>query len=84
MNNTIKHAKASQANIDMIIVEENITLIYEDNGIGFSERGDEKGIGIRNIHSRVAFLEGEVNTDYNRQGTTVIIVIPLKKYKTDE
>jgi signal transduction histidine kinase len=29
INNTIKHAKASQANIDLIIADENVTLILK-------------------------------------------------------
>ena len=29
INNTIKHAKTSQANIDLIIADENITLILK-------------------------------------------------------
>ncbi|TYO94191.1 signal transduction histidine kinase [Elizabethkingia miricola] len=78
INNTIKHAKASQANIDLIIADENVTLIFEDNGIGFNDHNNLKGIGLKNIHSRVAFLGGQINTDYNKQGTTVIIVVPLK------
>ncbi|WP_236900570.1 7TM diverse intracellular signaling domain-containing protein [Elizabethkingia ursingii] len=78
INNTIKHAKASQANIDLIIADENITLIFEDNGIGFNDHNNLKGIGLKNIHSRVVFLGGQINTDHNKQGTTVIIVVPLK------
>lgn len=78
INNTIKHAKASQANIDIIIADGNVTLIFEDNGIGFSDHNNLKGIGLKNIHSRVAFLGGQINTDHNKQGTTVIIVVPLK------
>ncbi len=81
INNIIKHAKASQANIDLVANSKNIILIAEDNGVGFSESNDKNGIGIKNIYSRVAFLNGEINIDNNRQGTTVIIDIP---YKIDE
>ncbi len=78
--NIIKHAKASQANIDLAMNSRNMTLIVEDNGIGFSDSSDKNGIGIKNIHSRVAFLNGEINIDNNRQGTTVIIDIPYEIY----
>ena len=80
INNIIKHAKASRANIDLVMNRRNMTLIVEDNGIGLSERSDENGIGIKNIRSRVAFLNGEINIDHNRQGTTVIIDIPYEIY----
>ncbi|WP_090390826.1 sensor histidine kinase [Niabella drilacis] len=77
VNNIVKHAKASQANIDMTITDEQTTLVVEDNGIGFLEHNKAAGIGLKNIGSRVAFLNGEINIDTNRQGTTIIIVIPL-------
>ncbi|MGJ7033541.1 sensor histidine kinase [Niabella hirudinis] len=77
VNNIVKHAKASQANIDITIADEQITLVVEDNGIGFTTGKTAAGIGLKNISSRVAFLNGTINIDTNRQGTTIIIVIPL-------
>lgn len=77
INNAIKHAKASQVNIDLVIADKEITLVFEDDGIGFTESQSQKGIGLKNIHSRVAFLNGKINIDNNNQGTTIIIDIPL-------
>lgn len=77
INNTIKHAKAAQANIDVVIAEAHITLIFEDDGIGFAQSQPQQGIGLKNIHSRVAFLNGKINIDNNNQGTTIIIDVPL-------
>ena len=73
--NAIKHAEAKEINIDIVLAEE-ITLIVEDNGKGFDFSKTLKGIGIRNVKSRVAFLGGKVEFDSNKNGTSVIINVP--------
>lgn len=81
VNNIIKHAKASEISIQLIKHESELTILVEDNGVGFevSKKLDgEGGIGLRNIQSRVAFLNGEVIFDsFPNKGTTVTIEIPL-------
>jgi signal transduction histidine kinase len=54
-------------------------LIIEDDGIGFQDDHIQSGIGLKNIRSRVAFLNGSLNIDKNKQGVTVIIEIPIHK-----
>jgi two-component system, NarL family, sensor kinase len=82
VNNIIKHAKATEIGIQLIRHENELTVLVEDNGIGFdvekmnSEGG---GIGLKNIQSRIAYLNGEVIFDsYLGKGTTVTIEVPLK------
>lgn len=61
INNSIKHGKASQIKIE-VKNENNICHIhYSDNGIGFNiEQAEAKnGIGMKNIKSRTAFLNGK-------------------------
>lgn len=78
INNTIKHACAAQANIDFFIADDSITLTYDDDGVGFTQKEFEAGIGLKNIYSRVAYLGATISVDPNRQGTTIIIVAPLR------
>jgi signal transduction histidine kinase len=75
----VKHARASTANIDISIGDSNVVLIIEDDGIGFQDDHVQSGIGLKNIRSRVAFLNGSLNIDKNKQGVTVIIEIPIHK-----
>ena len=73
VNNSIKHGKASQIRIE-VRNEDNICHIhYSDNGIGFNIKEAEarNGIGMKNIKSRTAFLNGkfEIKSSTN-QGIT--------------
>ncbi len=80
VNNIIKHSRATKVNIQLIRHEEELTLIVEDNGIGFDiTKIKSDGIGLKNIQSRIEFLNGTVNFDSQPQkGTTVIIEVPIK------
>ncbi len=84
LNNVIKHAKANEININLNIKEHLLTLAVLDNGIGFEfdDFGEksvfEKGIGLKNIHSRISMLDGEIKYLPNiPSGTKVLIVIKV-------
>jgi signal transduction histidine kinase len=53
-------------------------LIIEDNGVGFDVNGDKKGIGLKNIASRVQKLKGSFRIDTVPNKKTVIhIIVPV-------
>ncbi len=82
VNNIIKHSKATEVSIQFIKHDNELTILIEDNGVGFvvEKLSSESGIGLKNIQSRVAFLNGEVIFDsYPGKGTTVTIEIPLQE-----
>lgn len=61
INNTLKYAQATR--ISVLIAENNemLNFIYDDNGVGFTmDDIDQKGMGINNIKSRVASLNGSL------------------------
>lgn len=75
MNNSLRHGKATEIGI---VFEKNQgaqTCKYTDNGIGFDAQnmGNQKGLGMKNIDSRVSFLKGtiEMNSEINK-GISVI------------
>lgn len=81
VNNIIKHAKANYISVQLIQHENELTLMVEDNGIGFDTNkiNSFEGIGLKNIQSRVAFLNGTINFDSTEnKGTTIVIEVPLK------
>ena len=83
VNNAIKHAKGTELDISLQNNEEGISIQIEDNGIGFSATGiaglKNNGLGIQNIKSRIAFLNGTVEWDSTAgNGTVVTIFIPSK------
>ena len=75
-NNVLKHSQASEATVQLIYYEKQMELMTEDNGIGLVNHSD--GIGMKNIQSRVNYLNGEMNVDTSKRGTTIIIQIPYK------
>ena len=79
IQNTLKHAKASQLNIYLNKFPKYLSVMVEDNGIGFiSGQDSNSGIGLNNIKNRVAYLKGKLNIDSsNGKGTTFNVQIPL-------
>ena len=80
VNNTIKHAGASALDISLIRDKDGISGTIEDNGKGFDATDPEKmkGIGIKNISSRIEYLKGTVDIDSAPgRGTVVGLHIPL-------
>ncbi len=80
VNNIIKHSKANKIGIQLIRHESDLSVLIEDNGIGFdvSKISEFEGIGLKNIISRVEFVNGSVNFDSTPgKGTTVVIEVPV-------
>lgn len=68
LNNTFKHANAKLVTINFLMKDENICLIYEDDGVGFStQQSKSSGIGLSNIDSRISILNGK-STIYSKPG----------------
>ena len=80
VTNIIKHSQATMVTIQITRHDEELTLIVEDNGIGFDiTKIKSEGIGLKNIQSRIEFLNGTVHFDTQpEKGTTVIIEVPIK------
>ena len=76
--NIIKHAKATEISLQLIKHEKELSIIVEDNGVGFdtTKINTFEGIGLKNIISRIEFINGTVNFDSTiGHGTTVIIEV---------
>jgi two-component system NarL family sensor kinase len=79
-NNVIKHAAATQLDIQLSIEDYEVSVTVEDNGCGFLNRGAERheGIGLKNILARAEYLKGTVDISSSPgKGTLVAILIPL-------
>lgn len=78
VQNIVKHAQATVAEIQVTQLKDKLCLSVEDNGVGFdSEQG--QGIGLQNIKTRVSSLNGYYSlTSAPGKGTTAFIEIDLK------
>lgn len=80
VNNIIKHAKAQNVDLQLIMHEDSLSLIIEDDGIGFNSKSTNEGIGLKNIDSRLALHRGNMNIDTKEgRGTVINIHIPFVK-----
>ncbi len=82
VNNIIKHANATEAIVQINTYEEHIFITVEDNGKGFQKTSENSGIGLKNIASRIAFLNANLEEEHNENGTTFTIHIDLKNIPT--
>lgn len=78
INNTLKHSKANFVSLVISKHQDNITLIFEDNRIGFDQIQIKKGIGMNSLASRLEIVNGELKFQTSiGTGTMAIIKIPL-------
>ncbi len=84
LNNTVKHARASYASVN-IHLDDKVTLFIRDNGIGLNTKDTFQGFGLKGMKERVQALGGtlqihsersEPGNQY-REGTEICIVLPL-------
>ena len=77
--NTIKHANCTSFHLTFERTDDLFKVIMEDNGKGFKIEKGKKGIGIRNISSRVKKLNGTWHIEsLLNKGTTTTLSIPLQ------
>ena len=79
LNNMVKHANASQIDVDITKGEAHMLIAIRDNGVGFdtAKIDDSKGIGWKNISARVHLLDGDMNIKSEKLlGTQIEISIP--------
>lgn len=78
MNNIVKYAKAGKVVIELRTGSKDIFLSVLDDGMGFDPAQKVKGIGLKNIKSRVDFYSGKMNIiSSHGKGCTLEILIPI-------
>lgn len=80
IQNCIRHAEAHKMNIQLSENKNGLKITLQDDGRGFLQQKEKKGIGLRNIHQRVTKLHGHWNIASNN-GTTLVIEIPSENGK---
>lgn len=77
LQNIIKHAQATIVTLHLSMNEDSFILELKDDGVGFSMKKAKKGIGLKNIKSRVQKLKGKLHIESaTNKGTTLNINIP--------
>ncbi|MEZ4905820.1 MAG: sensor histidine kinase [Spirosomataceae bacterium] len=74
--NAIKHAEAKTIFIQINHHDRGITLTVEDDGKGF-DAANKEGAGLKNVKSRVDYLQGSLEIDSTLgSGTSITVEIP--------
>ncbi len=79
VNNTLKHARASNITLQIRVNNGILDLIYSDNGKGFDfrEKSEAATLGLQSIQSRVNFLNGKIDfISKPGEGPKYILQIP--------
>jgi len=78
--NVIKHAQASEMILQIVCGADELTVMVEDNGVGFDPAAlrPDAGIGLHNVETRLAYLGGQAHFDgAPGRGTVVTLTVPL-------
>jgi signal transduction histidine kinase len=77
ITNSIKHAHCTVIHISILKDKETLHINFNDNGKGIDMMKIKKKHGINNIHSRITFMNGTINTKSVPGKTAYYIQIPL-------
>ncbi len=80
LQNIFKHAQAKLVKINFDYVDDKINLTILDDGIGFKTSKIKRGIGLKNITSRVSQMNGVVDfisSNEDVSGTKVSVGVPM-------
>ena len=78
LNNAIKHADASEIDLQVNKMDGQLFIVVEDNGKGFDQNEVKHGLGLGNLKSRVNVLRGDMEIDSSLdRGTSITVHIPI-------
>jgi len=80
LHNIAKHSQASHFNVKLEVSSSKVTVIIEDDGVGFSPRAArDRGFGLEGMRERAAALSGSVTVRSGQEkGTRIRLVFPLE------
>lgn len=79
VNNALKHAQASNINVQLVQEEDRLSFTVQDDGKGFDKAQVAEGMGLQNIRQRVAAFQGEMHSYSSGQGTETHVELELTK-----
>jgi len=81
INNIMKHSKASEASVILLLTDNTLYVTIKDNGVGFdtSKISLSSGIGLSQIKARIENMEGffDIQSKIN-QGTSIVMEVPVE------
>ncbi|GHV52673.1 hypothetical protein FACS1894181_15940 [Bacteroidia bacterium] len=79
VSNAMKHAKAEHILVQLVRDEDGIALTVSDDGCGFDLSAESRGMGLRNIRTRVESFKGNLDIDSQPgKGTEIHVEFKLR------
>lgn len=77
LQNAIKHAEASEIDIEIVRHQDYIGLMVEDNGKGMVAKNERNGTGLKQLRKRLDLIKGKIFIDSQLgRGTIINIELP--------
>lgn len=80
INNIIKHAQATEIQIDAHLKTGTLSLIVQENGVGFNPdeiKAKKSGMGLNSIYKRIEMINGKlILNSAPGEGTSISIEVP--------
>ena len=84
LKNCVTHANCQNVSVNFLSDGDRLKLTVMDDGDGFDVHRGKRGIGLRNIISRVKKLDGKFDIESKKgTGTTISVELPLEYMETD-
>ena len=78
LSNVARHAQATHSVVRLAREGSTAVLVVEDDGVGFKNRGDSAGNGMRNMRERAAAMGGRLHvTSSAGKGTQLRLTFPV-------
>lgn len=86
LTNVVKHSQATAVTVKLLPLREHaMTVVIEDNGLGFDMKAVSEGIGISTMNDYAEVVGGRcIIESIPDHGTTVVATIPLSGQAQDE
>jgi signal transduction histidine kinase len=80
LNNVIRHASATEVELQITQTENRLEIVIADNGCGFDGSTIRRGHGLVNLQERLKTLNGQCHIESQPgKGTIVKLIIPLSR-----
>jgi signal transduction histidine kinase len=77
VNNALKHAQAQHINIQIVQGTDRVSLIVQDDGVGFDPKVKSEGTGLDNIRCRVQLFNGTMDI-FSKTGNGTEVNVEFK------
>ncbi|MDX1718871.1 MAG: sensor histidine kinase [Salegentibacter mishustinae] len=76
--NIQKHAKATEAKVEIRKEDNQLILEIWDNGVGFKTDKIHSGIGLKNMRNRIHNIKGQFSIKSGEEGTLIEVLVKIK------